>query len=358
MMTLENVQTLEDGIMLLKEDHTNGARVLATHALKTLQTVLQNFRDDAATADILWQDLRVAGYKLTLARPSMSAATTSAIVEALSAIRMTLDRPAEQKVPVVKEIAKHVIDQQIQARQQSSEQVAQAFVDYLRSHPATKLGRVHILTLSSSSTLAVCLRTAVRALTNLTFTILILESRPAMEGATFGVNFLNDLHDAGNVKVEIAPDSHVCMFASRTDILLLGADRVSGQGDVSNKMGSLAAAVAIKSLSTADVVVAAESDKIASHHSTVEHNGEENDDLEVSMLWPQETRDIAHTLDGGKLRVRNVYFEEIPSRFVDVYLSQHGVLDTKAIGKLSKEKQQLEDAFFDSTIVSNIKTEA
>jgi translation initiation factor 2B subunit (eIF-2B alpha/beta/delta family) len=356
-MEIENVHSLEDGIRLLKNDRTNGARVLATNALKILQVVIENLETGNTTIDDLWQRCRVVAYSLTLARPSMSAAITSAVVKALSSIQVVWERHEEQTITSFKESAKDILIQQIQERERSNEQVARAFLEYLQSHAVTNRGHARILTLSSSSTLATCLSRAVKALPDISFTISVLESRPNMEGASFAVDFLDNIQSSGdgdNITIEVATDSHVCKFARNIDFLLLGADRISGQGDVSNKMGSLAATIAVKSLSDADVVVIAESDKIARPSELEELGDEENDLEEVSSVWPAEIRSKLHSLSKQKLQLRNIYFEWIPTKYIDVYVTEEGSMDTHAIENKSKEKGRLENTLFDNVIVEHL----
>jgi methylthioribose-1-phosphate isomerase len=65
------------------------------------------------------------------------------------------------------------------------------------------------------------------------------------------------------LNVRILPDCAVATAAREAQLLLLGADRISASGNVSNKIGSLAAAVCIKTLNPkAQVVVVSDADKI------------------------------------------------------------------------------------------------
>lgn len=50
--------------------------------------------------------------------------------------------------------------------------------------------------------------------------------------------------------------------------------------------------------------------------------------------------------------VEDVYFEWVPARFVDVHVTEKGVLDGKLIQDISWEKERLENEFFeDDTLV-------
>jgi translation initiation factor 2B subunit (eIF-2B alpha/beta/delta family) len=359
----EGIRNLSDGIELLKSDRTNGARVLATNALRTLQVVISSNNDTSTSARQLWARIRHAGYRLSLARPSMGAAITSAVANGLHAIRQGWEKRLGadwlsatdlSKLDQMKKTADEALQTQIQRRVESSKHLADAFAEYLRQSTTISKACVSILTLSSSSTITACLGRAVRAFPEISFTISVLESRPGMEGATFATSFLEDLNKGNgidNVNMSVAPDSHVCALAQTTDILLLGADRVSGKGDVSNKMGSLSAAMAAKTLSNADVVIVTEADKIARPASVEEHKDEDNDPEEVYARWPKDARARLVSMDKDKITIRNTYFEWVPRRYVDAYITEDGVIDTNNIHTISQEKGKLEDELFDREIM-------
>jgi translation initiation factor 2B subunit (eIF-2B alpha/beta/delta family) len=177
-----------------------------------------------------------------------------------------------------------------------------------------------------------------------------------MEGASFAAKLIESLNTntkTENVNVIMGPDSHVCTFAKEIDVLLLGADRVSSEGDVSNKMGSLAAALGVKTLSKADVVVVSESDKIARPGGIRDHKEEDNDAEEVVSAWPQDVRRQLDTVVGDRLAFRNIYFEWIPKQFINTYVTEEGVLDADRIRAISEMKGRLEDELFDSSITNS-----
>ena len=354
---MNHIKDVDEAVAILQKDHTNGARVLATNALIGLRAIITSEKSEPASTEQLWQQCRVAGYRLSQARPSMSAAITSTITNALSSIQEAWnDQTARDHADIgsIRRLIVATLDRLIGEREQSSERLAEAFLNYLSGLPSAKKGQVRLLTLSSSSSLKACLYRMATALRDVNFIVYVLESRPAMEGATFASQHIKELHDRhqnSNVKIVIAPDSHVCTFAKDIDILLLGADRVSGEGDVSNKMGSLSAALATKSLSHADVVIVTESDKIARPGALDEHKDEDNDTEDVSKLWPQDIQEHIEALEPRRVQIRNVYFEWVPKQYVDVYVTEEGLFDTQKIRAVSQRKAELEDTFFDEDIV-------
>lgn len=353
-MTL-NFDTITNGVQDLKTDFTNGSRVLATKALHTLHDAIDepSGRSRRQNQNQLWRDLRIAAYKLSQARPSMSAAITSAVIQALSAIKKAGDN----------EDAKDIIKQEIERRRTTGEQIVRHFVEYvnglamqkgLKSAETTAL---EILTLSSSSTLRECLTRAVREIEDVRFVIRILESRPNCEGADFAVSLLRECNAEAaerRLRVDVAPESHVSVLASDTDILLLGADRISADGDVSNKMGSLASALCVKMISPRGVVVvASDSDKIARFGAPQEGGEESGPSKEVMSAWRDETRTAAEEEERNLgLVVHNAYFEWVPEKYIDFYLTEQGGMESNQISERAQEKKRIEDELFDEKIRS------
>jgi translation initiation factor 2B subunit (eIF-2B alpha/beta/delta family) len=206
--------------------------------------------------------------------------------------------------------------------------------------------------------------------------ICVLESRPRCEGATFASQLISKIstkpleeQQAGhkhlgqdtlwdqnqsnqNIKLVVAPDSHVCNLARNIDIVLIGADRISASGDVSNKMGSYAAVLCTKHISpSAKVIVLSETDKIARSGSTEEHTPENNDPSEVISAWDDETQQHIKSLDRNQFAVENIYFEWVPASCIDIYLTEQGVLDRAKIREISAHKEQLEWEFFDEDVI-------
>jgi translation initiation factor 2B subunit (eIF-2B alpha/beta/delta family) len=358
--------SLKAGIYQLQNDRTNGAQILATNALNSLKNVIAEA--DPTNGNEYWAQIRLAGYRLSTSRPSMGSAITSAITQALDSVKKAwteeLGNDWQHQSHSLKFIAQERFEDVLQKRMHTSEQLGQQFEQYLGCN-STHLERpLRILTLSSSSSLRRCLLQVLGRINSLHVELRILESRPRCEGASFATQLLRSLlaeiqtrgldEDKLNLKVIVAPDSHVCKLAEDVDIVLLGADRISSSGDVSNKMGSLAAALCAKELSpSVKIIVATESDKIATPGAMMEHAVENNEDEEVVSGWDDDTQKQYHSLKSEEhLVVENTYFEWVPARYVDTYVTERGVLNVEQIQAISVEKERLEDEIFDEEIVA------
>ncbi|QDS68456.1 hypothetical protein FKW77_010823 [Venturia effusa] len=323
-----------------------------------------------------WQEIRVFAYRLSISRPSMGSAIASALTQALKSIEdgcvksfgkdwIHISHDAAVDPQHLKDLAMKSLDEFLGNQSRIAQQLGEEFSKYLKKIFAHLNRPLRILTLSFSSSLKGCLLQAFCQVEGLKIELCILESRPRCEGASFGVHLLQSLGSerwtgnsvddirTPNLKVIIGPDSHICKFALDVDIVLLGSDRISESGDVSNKMGSLAAVLCAKQISPAVKVVALSvSDKIAKPGGMNEHVVENNDIEEVVQGWDDEAKKSYLEMDSENLVVENVYFEWVPARFVDVHVTERGVLDPTKIQEISREKEKLEKETFDEDVVA------
>ena len=348
------------GLQRLRTDKENGARVLATEAVVCLRDIGNTMRN------IDRKSLTIAAYHLIYSgRPSMNSAISSAVLAALKIVN-DLPRWFTKTSNIMGQV-----DQHITFREQDSENICKAFTTFIRDH-AWKNTEVTILTLSSSSTIRSAINHLLKSESDLRIKLKILESRPLCEGVSMAAAVLsaaNQASSADRLSIQIAPDSHLAYFASNLkspSFLILGADRISPSGHVSNKTGSSAAAIVTKTLSpSTKVVVLSDTDKIAqpSHlevyeqgeedvdREMQEHSPEANEVTEVTGIWPaagvkEEEVLMLEKADSSKVKVENVYFEWIHRRFIDAYICETGTLEQQNIREISMQKGRLEKQMF------------
>lgn len=392
------------GMENLREDKENGARVLATNALRCLRDMATAmYQGDANTAPeavTTWRMLRIAGWHLVhSARPSMNAAIGSAVCEALQAIKpLILDgRTAAEAIAAQ-------LDERIASRETASQRLAGAFSDYT-AQLSKAASTINIVTLSSSSTIKAALLHLCSTSSFTHINISILESRPRCEGASLAASLLSALQPPCNrppdlpdqprpsISLTVLPDSHLpslfTRFAASSSqpspprtLLLLGADRISPHGAVLNKTLSLSAAVLARTLAAGatKVVVLAERDKLAPvaelklyrsdaersrEWEMVAHRGEAGDAGEVMGVWmaagvgeedvgrlrqAMERGKTAGGDDGGEggvqVSVRNDTFEWVGPEWIDVYMTERGVMEREEIGHVCVAKTEIEDEVF------------
>ncbi|KIX08624.1 uncharacterized protein Z518_03280 [Rhinocladiella mackenziei CBS 650.93] len=337
---------LHRGLEELRLDHSHGARELATVAVNTLIKIVENDQQSDVLEDVngWWRDFRMKAFHLAFnGRPSMAAAISSAIISALTEISGIV---ASARSDVLAQV-KQTLQGYVAKRGEISKRVSSQFYSFLQERFGQTGGerQIKILTLSSSSTIKAAILHSLDTDERRLIELRILESRPLFEG----VNFAKALTDEANARREdpsrgpqfrdrlrivLTTDASVGLLSKDADLVIIGADRISEAGDVSNKMGSLAAIVTSKETTngSATVVCISEAEKIAPPGAIEEHPDEDNDKNEVMRNWDLP----ASSLWDQMATVRNVYFEWVPSKYIDYYVCENGILSTDDIKKQSK----------------------
>lgn len=340
---------LYKGMEELRLDHTHGARELATMAIKSLVRIIE--RDDSQQREKKmgtlsseglerwWKDVRLQAFHLAFnARPSMSAAISSAIVNALQAAQSIVDTGG----PTVMEDVKSTLEAYVARRTEIARRVSEQFSTLLKGmFPSTNQDEsdrtvpIKIMTLSFSSTIKAAILHALDEDETRTIELCILESRPLFEGASFAQALTKEAQDrlqgqkAGpqihsRLRIYVSTDASVGVLSRDADLLIIGADRISESGDVSNKTGSLPAVLTSKEVThgSIKVICISESDKIAPPGAAEEHSEEDNNKAEVTRTW---TTNLSSCWD-EMVTIRNVYFEWVPAKYIDLYVCEDGVL--------------------------------
>lgn len=254
--------------------------------------------------------------------------------------------------------AKIAIDSHIQLESNTSNILSDHFAEYFMNEAFRSLERemdtddeepchrLHILTLSNSSTLFHCLY---RILTNpdlpVTVRLTVLESRPLYEGASFAARLLQNLPKTSRLgELEIVPDASVAFHIPSVTHVLLGADKIYRDGHVWNKTGSLAAALLANRFDVPLLVVSSTS-KVVIKDIYEGMTGEENDPEELSVSWSEEVKVILEE-NAERVHVMNGYFELIRNELVDGYITEIGVVDAAEMGKVGERRKSLEQLLF------------
>ena len=207
-----------------------------------------------------------------------------------------------------------------------------------------------LLTLSNSSTIRTTLLTLFTSLPRLNLTVHILESRPRCEGADLASQLLNSLPKSEHLRlhIRIFPDCAVGPALCGVDFALLGADRISSGGDVSNKIGSLGVAVMARREAGARVVVISEVDKIVAGDGGKKSEIEAHEDVEVhpaselTEAWAEEMNtELKEMIHEGTVKVFGEWFEWVPAEYIDAYVTEQGVLGTGDVEEFSRKIEKL-----------------
>lgn len=337
-------KALADGLDALAHDYESGARQMASAALQTLRGVVASLDapDDGPT-DGWWVKVRFAAWHLWKnGRESMGAAIMSALVAALSGLEEVMaecHQPEPWRDAILAKLDSH-----INARHDSAKQVSQAFSAYLkRAFPSRSATcqAISILTLSESSTIRQALQHAALE-SGFVLDLRVLESRPLYEGVSLAGSIAESLTSSPSQhKIMIYSDASAAVAAQDVDVVVIGADRIASSGSVSNKTGSLPTVLSAKHVCpAAEVVMLGESDKVAPPGPPEEHVIEDNDHSQVSRAWDdanntERVRNAAAMLRdcqpsttdeprAVRVEIRNISFEWVDSKLIDVYVTESG----------------------------------
>ena len=363
---------LATGLQQLQQDHESGARKLAAVSLSILQAVLEHLEDPIGLDGPWWRkSCLVAWHLWRNGRPSMDAAIISFLLLALREIATSLSCTSANSMCRHSRI--HSAFDSVQKTIRSfTPRISHNLASYMRSKgsscsskPAPQRKTTFtILTLSASSTIRECIVQAALASGAPFINVRVLESRPLFEGVSMAGSIISSFealqnHQNGSlqrpkVRVTIYTDASVAQAAAGADLLLLGADRISPDGSVSNKTGSVPAALSIRHMAQGgETVVVSEIYKVAMQAGNIaeEHAIMENNEAsEVMEAWKQndrlkgldiiqdrfESHDSNHhdvhqqqpeprAQKQSVVNVQNVYFEWVPPSLIDTYICEDGV---------------------------------
>ena len=356
--TLTGPDTAE-GLKELREDHSSGARTLATKAVRILLISITGADLDWSSNVVsYWRAFRLVAWHLAVnGRPSMGAAIERAVLRAV--VLASAEISKVDTVDAAKEVLKNACVQALKERASGRERVAQEFVSYLSPIAASQKS-VTFLTLSISCA-KLCVLEYARQAKHQEIHIIVLESRPGFEGVRMAVDLnqaILSLLDAETkevangtnttstdqqrqhrVRITLATDASVGCLASEVDYVVLGSDRINHAGDASNKVGSLSAILTTQSVSRkphVKVIVAAETEKISRHGSPHDALVEKNNEAEVAAAWPIPQGQKEQLLSSPVVEIVNIFFEWVGRRFVDFYITEKGVMGGGEIRGLSE----------------------
>ncbi|KAH6701202.1 translation initiation factor eIF-2B subunit family protein [Verticillium dahliae] len=341
----ERGRILREGLLVLRDDHSSGARQLAGRALRVFQDIVALGHGE--DINVWWRNARFAAWHLWKnGRESMGAAILNVIIRALTIVEREVQQFGSDVVEaaLLHSIARQ-LDQYSEARAATIGSFAKSLQSVLeRARPDTK-SPVKILTLSSSSTIFESLQMIVQE-TDIPLDLRVLESRPLFEGAQMASRLAACAQEPTKARrnavcVTVYSDASAAIASQGVDIVLLGADLISREGDVSNKTGSLPAVLSARHVSPGvQVVVLSEREKILP--LAAPGHAEENDEAEIKRAWDQGTDSDVK----GQVAIKNVYFEWVSSDLVTTYISEDGELTRGMVAEQAVLVEQQADRLF------------
>lgn len=285
-------QTIEHAVRCLLDDRTSGARQLALLALDCLAEIGRS--STAATAEVFAGDIAAALKELQEARPSLAVIDTT-----LELVRG--DIPVYADLAVARQgigelIARHRLEL-LNAVEQSINHLAGLIPDGAR-----------ILTHSYSSSID----QALRILQAKGCVLTVTESRPGCEGRHTAARAA----EAG-LTVRLITDAAVRHTLGSIDCVLLGADAITPDGGIVNKMGSALIAGVARSLGIPVYVLAESRKRIRTSLPPLEEG-------DAAEIWEAPAPGVV---------LENVSFEKVLPQDIDRIILEEGILTPEAIAK-------------------------
>ncbi|KAG0160945.1 hypothetical protein PDIDSM_8477 [Penicillium digitatum] len=358
-------KALTAGLGELKADHQSGSHELTSIALRIFRDVVVQMDEDINTK--WWEIVRMAAWHLWKnGRESMGAATLNALLGLLADMEEIVHDTLDSKIKWERLLA--LLDYHLDKRKDMPARIKRSFMTYLESNflPITRsrpTPSIVILTLSASSTIRDSILEAYASLPIPNLDIRILESRPLFEGAKMASSILSAFQSRfssssdRHLKLNVYTDAFAALASKEVDFVLLGADRLSGSGSVSNKTGSLPAVLSARYVCpAAKVLVLSELEKVAEPGGGSDHSHEENDPKELLDCWIdcgiKGVKILTEGIEADRedtsyaVKVENIYFEWVPAEFMDAYVCEIGILDDAAIQEKSQQVKQNLDRYF------------
>jgi len=218
----------------------------------------------------------------------------------------TVRKGADQglKVPALKGVVSHTVDSFLAEIQQPIDKIGEIGARRLRSGDT-------ILCYGHSTSVLSIVEKAQKQGKNPK--VIVSEARPELEGRSMAKEFLKL-----NVPTTMIIDSAVSYFMKDVDRVLTGADAVSANGAVINKIGTSTVA-AIAHLSRVNVFVAASVHKFSPE--TILGELVEIEELDPSLVI---SREMMTQFKG--MKIRNPAFDVTPPEHVDLIVTERGVI--------------------------------
>lgn len=367
----EAAKALAKGLDRLRHEHHDGSRHLTTIAIETFREYVSYV--PAEVDEAWWKSVRMGAWHLYKnGRESMSGPILNAVLAVLNDLDKVMRNEPVASVPGSQSGHKRdrilsVFDKHLAARASMMPRIKDSLSKYLFSECTNRDGQpqkyIRILTVSSSSTIRETILDAFNDLDVETLDLRILESRPLCEGITLASSLLDEFKyrfgskssgkNEKKLLMQIYTDSAAVVAAKDSHVILIGADRISATGGVSNKIGSVPAIFGAKcTYPSTKVVVVSESDKISAPDEVAK---EEDNPQEVVSGWSCVNIEGLESLKSciarndvknAQVKVRNPYFEWVSLDEIDSLICEDGILNQDAISERSEHIGNRTSRFF------------
>ncbi|MEE9285842.1 MAG: NUDIX domain-containing protein [Dehalococcoidia bacterium] len=286
------------GLLAIARDRTSGASGMALAAAGFINDGVQASRVDSPAG--LLRGLRDVCRSFASVRPSMTPLANMAA--------QLMDEAARSPQPGAVELKRLV--HRLHARMNTGPSKAQGRV----ARHARPIMTGTVITISYSETVLLALQTTQEGLEK----TIVAEGRPGLEGRKMAQRLARS---APPINASVVSDALAPSMVRDADAVVVGADTITAAGEVVNKAGTYALALAARD-QRKPFYVLAESWKVSP--------GSRPPALEVmppEELWPDAPRGVG---------LHNQYFDVTPARLVTAYVTEDGLVDRRWIAEKAR----------------------
>jgi ribose 1,5-bisphosphate isomerase len=308
-ITVDAGGTMQDHIQVTAERirrlQIQGARNVAIAAIKALENLAS--QTEARTKKEFVNELSRAKETLFLSRE------TEPLMR--NAIRLILNHVGKTKESKVKNLAKTVstVSQQFLAElEKSKEKIAEIGVKRIKN------GSV-ILTHCHSSTVTFLLKMAKQK--GIDFQVICTETRPVFQGRVTAREMLG-----AGIRTTFIVDSAARFFINKVDLAIVGADAITSEGNVINKVGTSTIALVAHEARTPFYVV---SELLKFDPTTMHGDYEKIEERSPSEVWKDAPTGLV---------IRNPAFDVTRRDFIHGIICEEGIISPHSIAEVVQRK--------------------
>jgi ribose 1,5-bisphosphate isomerase len=282
-----------------------GARNVAIAAIEALEVLARQSR--AKTKKEFLRELSKAKETLSLSRE------TEPLMR--NAVRLILNCVRKSEGEKVRNLAKTVsaVSHQFLAElEESKERIAEIGAKRIRNNSV-------ILTHCHSSTVTCMLKKAKQ--NGIDFQVICTETRPVFQGRVTAKEML----DAG-IKTTFIVDSATRFFMNQVDLAIVGADAITSEGNVINKIGTGAVALVADEARTPFYVV---SELLKFDPATMYGDYEKIEERSASEVWKNAPTGLV---------IRNPAFDVTRRDFIHGIICEEGIISPHSIAEVIQRK--------------------
>eukprot|EP01084_Bolivina_argentea_P150038 261992_1 len=312
----------EGGLLHIRNDRSRGASELQLETISIMRLTCEEFCATNSST-LSWNGLRKqllsVAWPLIHLRQNMHSSMCQGVLLFMKHLD-NVQKISDTEVPT----EFHAKDAQFLAEQEfmeASESMSSLFALEMKKLKKRNIGKLSILTHSRSGSVCLALKALMSTMTpDNTLKVYVMESRPLLEGVT-QINELQEFCGNSTCKCEfeIITDAYCATVVKECDAVVIGADTVTQDGSIVNKVGSLVVALAAKRYNT-PLVVLVDKSKGEGSHLIVEF--EASDPEEVMRCFS-----MYNQHGNAGIQVRNVMFEEVPGDLITKFITPSGIVE-------------------------------